>query len=100
MLGDVWSPDKILKHVLPQPKLGRYGWTPSSSRFQDRLTGDKFNVLIDHIIVSRSITVTEAMVWNPFLNQETDEMTSKVKDIKEILLRASDHFPVSAVLEL
>ena len=100
LLGDVWSPDKILKHVLPQPKLGRYGWTPSSSRFQDRLTGDKFNVLIDHIIVSRSITVTEAMVWNPFLNQETDEMTSKVKDIKEILLRASDHFPVSAVLEL
>jgi hypothetical protein len=40
------------------------------------------------------------MVWNPFLTQETDEMTAKVKDIKEVLLRASDHFPISAVLEL
>jgi endonuclease/exonuclease/phosphatase family metal-dependent hydrolase len=100
LLGDVWSPNKILKHILPQPKLGKYGWTPSSSRFQDRLTGDKFNVLIDHILVSRGIIVTDAMVWNPFLDQETEEKTAKVKAIREILLNASDHFPVSAVLEL
>jgi endonuclease/exonuclease/phosphatase family metal-dependent hydrolase len=100
LLGDVWFPDKILKPILPRPKLGKYGWTPSSSRFKDRLTGDRFNVLIDHILVSRSITVTNAMVWNPFLTQETDEMTAKVKNIKEVLLRASDHFPISAVLEL
>jgi endonuclease/exonuclease/phosphatase family metal-dependent hydrolase len=99
LIGDVWSPDKILKHVLPQPKLGKYGWTPSSSRFQDRLTGDKFNVLIDHILVSRNITVTDAMVWNPFLKQATEEKTAKVKAIKEVLMEASDHFPVSAVLD-
>ncbi len=100
LLGDVWFPDKILKHVLPQPRLGKYGWTPSSSRFQDRLTGDRFNVLIDHILVSRGISVTEAMVWNPYLTQETDELTAKVKGLKDELLRASDHFPVSAVLDL
>jgi hypothetical protein len=99
LLGDVWSPDKILKSILPRPKLGKYGWTPSSSRFQDRLTGDKFNVLIDHILVSRGIGVNDAMVWNPFLDQDTQEKTAKVKAIKEILLKASDHFPVSAVLE-
>ncbi len=100
LLGDVWFPDKILKHILPQPKLGRYGWTPSSSRFQDRLTGDKFNVLIDHILVSRKVTVSGAMVWNPFINQETEEQTAQVKAIKESLLEASDHFPVSALLSL
>jgi endonuclease/exonuclease/phosphatase family metal-dependent hydrolase len=64
------------------------------------LTGDKFNVLIDHILVSRSITATDAMVWNPFLKQATEEKTAEVKAIKEILLSASDHFPVSAVVEL
>jgi hypothetical protein len=56
-------------------------------------------VLIDHLLVSRGITVTEGMVWNPFFAQETDEMTVKVKALKEELLGASDHFPVSAVLE-
>jgi hypothetical protein len=40
------------------------------------------------------------MVWNPFLNQATEEKTAKVRAIKEELLSASDHFPVSAVVEL
>ena len=35
LLGDVWQPYKILKHVLPRPKLNKYGWTPSSSRYKD-----------------------------------------------------------------
>jgi predicted extracellular nuclease len=100
LLGDVWYPERVLKHVLPRPRLGKYGWTPSTGRFQDRLTGDKFNVLIDHILVTQGVGVSEAMVWNPYLEQETDEKTAQVKALKDTLLNASDHFPVSVVLDL
>jgi hypothetical protein len=96
LLGDVWEPEKILRHVLPRPKLNKYGWNPSSSRFRDRITGDNFNVLIDHLLVSRGVSVGEALVWNPYLRDAPDE----VKALRRRLLDASDHFPVSAVLTL
>ena len=99
LLGDSWYPERILKHVLPRPKLGKYGWTPSTGRFEDRLTGDTFNVLIDHILVTQGIGVSDAMVWNPYLKQDTDEKTALVKGMRDVLLNASDHFPVSGILE-
>jgi endonuclease/exonuclease/phosphatase family metal-dependent hydrolase len=100
LLGDVWEPELILQHVLPRPKLQRYGWVPSSSRFKDRITEDLFNVLIDHMLVSESVGVTDAMVWNPYLKQKDAETTAQVKALKDDLLEAADHFPVSAVLDL
>ncbi|MEP3479606.1 MAG: hypothetical protein ABJZ55_10195 [Fuerstiella sp.] len=96
LLGDVWRPKAILQQVLPRPKLGKYGWAPSSSRYRDRITGDLFNVLIDHILVSQSITFDNAMVWNPFPKDAPDE----VKSLKNELRDASDHFPVSCELEV
>lgn len=100
LLGDIWQPERILKHVLPKPKLGKYGWTPSTSRFQDKLTEDKFNVLIDHILVSRNIDVHDVTVWNPYLDQKDDAKNTTVGAIKYALKNASDHFPVSIVEEL
>ena len=100
LLGDVWRPERILKHVLPQPRLGKYGWTPSTGRFKDRLTGDQVNVLIDHILVTQGVGVSDAMVWNPYLKQNTEAKTVEVKAMRDALRGASDHFPVSAVLEL
>jgi hypothetical protein len=96
LLGDVWEPDKILRQVLPRPKLGKYGWNPSSSRYQDRITGDYFNVLIDHILLSQSIVAENARVWNPFLKDAPDD----VKALKKALKDASDHFPVSVQIEI
>ena len=99
LLGDVWYPERILRHVLPRPKINKYGWVPSTGRFKDRLTGDKFNVLIDHILVSQSVRLRDAMVWNPYLDQKDDAKAAKVKAVRNALLNASDHFPVSAVLD-
>lgn len=96
LLGDVWYPDKILKHVLPRPKLGKYGWNPSSSRYRDRITEDYFNVLIDHILVSQSVGVEDARVWNPY----PQNAPADVKALKPALKDASDHFPVSAQIEI
>ncbi len=100
LLGDIWQPERILKHVLPKPKLGKYGWTPSTSRFQDKLTEDKFNVLIDHILVSRNIDVHDVTVWNPYLDQKNDVKNETVDSIKFALKNASDHFPVSITVGL
>lgn len=96
LLGNVWEPEKVLRHVLPRPKLGRYGWTPSSSRFRDRITGDQFDVLIDHILTSQAVSLTDALVWNPYSKKAPDH----VKAIKWALKNASDHFPVSVEIEV
>ncbi|MDH5381571.1 MAG: hypothetical protein OEW75_12000, partial [Cyclobacteriaceae bacterium] len=66
LLGDIWEPEKALKHVLSKPKLKKYGWEPSTSRYKDRLTGDNFNVLIDHILVSQAVNVKGSIAWNPY----------------------------------
>lgn len=96
LLGDVWEPEKILCHVLPRPKSGRYGWTPSSSRYKDTITGRQVNVLIDHIIVSKSVQFANAMVWNPF----EEKKSPKVQEIRKALEKVSDHFPLSVDIQL
>ncbi len=98
LLGDLWKPEQILKHVLPQPKLTQYGWKPASSRFTDRVTGDSFNVLIDHLLVSTNVKVANAQVWNPYEND-----AAAVQAVAPVLkapgaARPSDHYPVSAEL--
>jgi hypothetical protein len=91
LLGDVWAPDRILKHVLPRPRVGKYGWTPSTSSFVDKVTDDRVNVLIDHILTSLNMDVVDALAWNPYLEDAPPE----VKDLRTELKGASDHFPVS-----
>lgn len=91
LLGNVWDPAKILNHILPKPKLGKYGWKPSSSRFKDRITGDTFNVLIDHILVSQNVVTSSGIVWNPYM----EDTPPQVESIKKALKKGSDHFPVS-----
>jgi hypothetical protein len=44
--------------------------------------------------------VTDGMVWNPYLTQKDEVTTAKVKALKSRLHKASDHFPVSAVMDL
>lgn len=90
LLGDIWKPEFVLKSALAKPKLNAYGWTPNSSRYRDRITGDVVNVLIDHILGSQGLELTNGKVWNPFL--EKDEPT--ISGLKDELLSSSDHFPV------
>ena len=101
LLGDVWFPEKILNSVIAEkPKLGKYGWTPSTSRFTDALTNDTLNVLIDHILVSQHIQVGEVTVWNPYMDHKPAAKDQKIKALKNELKNASDHYPVSVLVEL
>jgi endonuclease/exonuclease/phosphatase family metal-dependent hydrolase len=89
IMGSIFSPDDILRNVVGAPKWGRFGWEPSSARFPDPFTNDRVNALIDHIMVSRHLKFQEeGYVWNPFQNEAA-------KDIKDHLVKASDHFPIT-----
>lgn len=94
IMGDIYQPDSILMSHIGRPKWDMFGWNPSSTSFKDRITEKYVNVLIDHILVSKDISVKENShrTWNPFQNDD-------LKSLKEALLEASDHFPVSIELD-
>ncbi len=96
LLGDTWHPELILKPVLPKPKLNSYGYTPNSSRYKDRITGDQFNVLIDHILVSQGLKCSNGKVWNPY----TEKDNPAIQGLRTQLLNASDHFPVMVEIDI
>lgn len=95
LLGDIWKPEFVLKSVLPKPKLNAYGWTPNSSRFRDRITGDVVNVLIDHILASQGLKILSGQVWNPYLEKDDPIISG----LKSALLKGSDHFPILSEIE-
>jgi hypothetical protein len=95
LLGDTWKPEWVLKSALPKPKLNAYGWTPYSGKYKDRITGDVFTVLIDHILVSQGLKVVKGQVWNPVL-EKNDHV---IQSVKTELNQASDHFPIFAEIE-
>lgn len=94
ILGDLYSPENVLRYPVGRPLWGRYGWRPASARFQDTYTHDHVDVLIDHIMVSRHLQMKRqtGRVWNPV--QDDD-----LKPLKKTFLTASDHFPVTVDLE-
>lgn len=98
LMGDPWAPGIQMKHVLPKPKIGSKGWVPYSSDFRDTLTEFKVNVLIDHMLVSRNVKVSDATVWNPHL--KTNNGITDIQSVKTELDEASDHYPVMATLEM
>lgn len=95
LLGDVWKPEFVLKPVLPKPKLNSYGYTPNSSKYTDRITGDEINVLIDHILASQKLKIKAGTVWNPFL----EKSNPLIQSVSDSLKKASDHFPVLCEIE-
>jgi len=91
IMGSLFDPDRLLRNLAGRPMWGKYGWTPSSARFTDRFTGDPVNVLIDHILLSHGLWTSgdkPHRIWNPFENDE-------LEPVKQELLTASDHFPVT-----
>ncbi|MFC4095190.1 endonuclease/exonuclease/phosphatase family protein [Euzebyella saccharophila] len=97
LLGSVYEPELILKSALGKPKLGKYGWSPSSSSFTDTITKNWFTVLIDHILVSQDIKIESGTVLNPYSEPHKSNLSQELKDA---LKKGSDHFPVVTVIEV
>lgn len=97
LLGNVYQPEMILKSALGKPKLGKYGWSPSSSSFTDTITKNWFTVLIDHILVSQDIKIESSAVVNPYSEPHKSNLDT---ELKNALKKGSDHFPVYAVIDI
>jgi endonuclease/exonuclease/phosphatase family metal-dependent hydrolase len=94
VMGDLFTPDRILRALSGRPVWGRFGWKPASARFRDQFTRDPVNVLIDHIFVSAQLKaagVAAHEIWNPYEFGPAEPLTTE-------LLEVSDHFPVALTL--
>ncbi|MCG6887509.1 MAG: endonuclease/exonuclease/phosphatase family protein [Proteobacteria bacterium] len=96
IMGDIFSPERVLRSLSGKPTWTSRGWKPASARFKDRMTGDNVNVLIDHILVSAGVPVVAGpayRIWNPYEVVDAEPL-------KQDLLTASDHFPVTLDLDV
>ena len=96
IMGNLFEPDRILRNYAGQPKWGRFGWSPSTVRFKDRITETYINVLIDHILVSVGLKTSGQdphQIWNPYENDQAKPLKADLRD-------ASDHFPITINLNV
>ncbi|TKJ44026.1 hypothetical protein CEE36_02595 [candidate division TA06 bacterium B3_TA06] len=105
VMGSIWEPSGVLQNAVEKPgwrwsrNRKKAGWMPASACFKDRFTEDYVNVLIDHVLFSQGIKISEpgcGRVWNPYQNEK--EIGDK--KLREALDKASDHYPVSVEVEI
>lgn len=92
MESDLYDPNA---QSLLQPRLRVM---PSSARFYDKANKRYFSALLDYIMVSSGLRQPAASwrIWHPFEDAACYEDVA----LREALLAASDHFPVSLDLDL
>jgi endonuclease/exonuclease/phosphatase family metal-dependent hydrolase len=88
VMGDAFAPERLLRNLCPRPKWIKQGWRPSTARYQDPQTHLYAHALTDHILFSQNVTASDFKIWNPY---EDDA----ARAIRDGLLEASNHFPVS-----
>jgi len=76
----------------------KLGPKPASSRFYIRRQKRYLSVLLDYIMVSPELKAQKPgwRIWHPFDDPECYQMP----DLREALLMASDHFPVSIDIDI
>lgn len=77
---------------------GRLSAQPSTARFYIAAEGRYLSALLDYIMVSRDLRALhpEWRIWHPF----DDPALYRVPELREALLTASDHFPVTLDIAL
>ncbi|MFV1465091.1 MULTISPECIES: endonuclease/exonuclease/phosphatase family protein [unclassified Phaeobacter] len=92
MESDLYDPNA---QSLLQPRLRVM---PSTARFYDKANKRYFSALLDYVMVSSGLrqSAQSWRIWHPF----EDAACYEDVDLREALLAASDHFPVSLDLDL
>jgi endonuclease/exonuclease/phosphatase family metal-dependent hydrolase len=78
--------------------LGKTGAAPTSARFWIAEEGRWMETLLDYVMVSPDLADREPRwrIWHPF----DDPGCYRVPELREALLAASDHFPVTLDIDL
>jgi len=92
--GDIQLYDPHAETVLRRP----LGWMPTSARFWMADKRRWMQTLLDYVMVSPDLrdVATDWRIWHPF----EDPACERTPELREALLTASDHFPVSIELDL
>lgn len=90
------TPDPATRLVEPHAAMAlqsKVGLTPTTARFYLAPQGQFFEALLDFIMVSPDLAAQgpEWRIWHPF----NDPRVAGVPELREALLQASDHFPVT-----
>lgn len=93
LMGDPFTPERLLRNLCPRPKWVKQGCRPSTARYQDPQTLQHVHALTEHILFSQDLDAAGLKVWNPY---EDDD----ARALRDPLLEASNHFPVSIDLKL
>jgi endonuclease/exonuclease/phosphatase family metal-dependent hydrolase len=100
VLGDPALPDRYLIEPHARIRLDpRQGWALSTSRFYNAEHKRYINALLDYVMLSPDLAASAAphwRIWHPF----DDPACFSDRDLREALLTASDHFPVSVDLQI
>lgn len=95
VMGDIATPDRLLRNPFVRVRLhAKFGWRPATARFYHRDKGRYINALLDFIMLTPDLaarTGPEWRIWHPF----DDAQIYGDKPLREALLTASDHFPVT-----
>lgn len=95
------TPDPALKLTDPHAAMAlqsRVGLAPTSARFYLAPQKRFFEALLDFIMVSPDLAarMPDWRIWHPF----NDPRITEIPELREALLQASDHFPVTLDLPL
>ncbi|MCG6883189.1 MAG: endonuclease/exonuclease/phosphatase family protein [Silicimonas sp.] len=91
---DIQLYDPHAESVIRRP----LGWMPSSARFWMADKRRWMQTLLDYVMVSPDLRAKagEWRIWHPF----EDPACERAPELREALLTASDHFPVSVELDI
>ncbi len=100
VLGDPAEPGRYLTEPHARIRLDpRQGWALSTSRFYNSEHKRYINALLDYVMLSPDLAASANprwRIWHPF----DDPACFADRDLREALLTASDHFPVSVDIEV
>ena len=89
VIGSLFEPDTTLRSAYERPRWTGNGWRPYTASFWDDVGEGYVEVPIDYVLATRNLRPAEGQVWNP----------DQKEALEETLYEASDHFPVSMVIE-
>lgn len=95
VLGDPANPSGLLVEPHAQTRLNpRSPEMPATARFFKHHKGRYLNALLDYVMISQDLAATvrpDWTIWHPFDHKKCFETPA----LREALLKASDHFPVT-----
>ncbi|MFK7943185.1 MAG: endonuclease/exonuclease/phosphatase family protein [Paracoccaceae bacterium] len=97
VMGDPGETARLLRNPYTRRRMTPYGARPSTARFYNRDSRNFLNALIDFVMLSPDFaarTAPEWRIWHPFDDEECFMNIA----LRDALLDASDHFPVSVDL--